>query len=723
MIAKVQPITTTRQVRGPFDYRLPDGMRHIRRGALLIVPFRRRRTLGVVVGLAETSEVDPSRLYEPTELLQLSLPDDLVDLGLWVGKQYCSTPARGLSLVLPPKRTASQPNTKAVVCAITEAGTSALHYGRLGSRQRGILSALEASGPTPSDQVLKTASASGQVLAKLVERELVTTAEAVDQMDTGANLPTRLERDDYPHLTDDQRGCLESINQAFDRGGMHNFLLHGVTGSGKTEVYLRAAERTLSVGRSVIVLVPEIALTSQTVKRFRERFGDAVCVLHSRISAKQRQSRWDALRGGSARICIGARSAIFSPVADLGLVVVDEEHDGSYKHEADPRYDARQVAKRRASQSGAVVVFGSATPRVESYSGFERLRLPDRVDGRRLPPVECVSMARTHSPLHPETRQALYEVCDRGEKAIVLLNRRGWANFVCCVDCGRVWGCRACDVSLVLHHDLGRLVCHHCGYAEQTPRQCPDCGSVSLKRQGSGTQRIESELSQLVGADAVMRLDSDTATSDQAVLEVLERFNGASPAILLGTQMVAKGHDFPQVTLAVVLNADETLRFPDFRSEERCFALVCQLAGRSGRGPSGGRVIVQAIDPAAEPLRYAESHDADGFLAQELQRRQALDYPPFSQLIRVVCSAFQSGREVEAANSVAAGARATASADAGLTVLGPAQLFRRKGRHRAQLLIKAFDTDAALACVDAAVSEASKKHSSQVAFSVDVDPQ
>jgi primosomal protein N' (replication factor Y) (superfamily II helicase) len=723
MIAKVQPITTARRLRGPFDYRLPEHMGDVRPGALLTVPFRRRRTLGVVVDLSETSEIDASKLHEPTELLQVSLPHELVSLGVWVGTQYCSTPARGLSLVLPPKRAATQAETQTALYAITDAGASALQNLRLGSRQHSVLSALQKHGPLQSAQLLKAAAASRPTLARLVDREFVTSSTAPQPQSVDGPAQRRPDGQDLG-LTESQRGCLYSIQSALDDGGMRNFLLHGVTGSGKTEVYLRAAERALSLGRSVIVLVPEIALTSQTVKRFRDRFGDTVCVLHSRVSASQRQKRWEMLRCGAAKICIGARSAIFSPVADLGLVVVDEEHDASYKHEGDPRYDARQVAQKRASQCGAVVVFGSATPRVESYSRFERLQLPDRVDGRSLPPVECVSMAQTHSPLHSVTRQALYEVCRRGEKAIVLLNRRGWANFICCADCGRVWGCRECDVSLVLHQHLAQLVCHHCGHAEKTPRQCPDCGSVSLKRQGSGTQRIESELSQLVGADAVMRLDSDTATSDKALSEVLERFENASPAILLGTQMVSKGHDFPQVTLAVVLNADATLRFPDFRSEERCFSLVCQLAGRSGRGPAGGRVIVQAIDPQAEPLRYAASHDADGFLYQELKRRQALDYPPYSQLIRVVCASAQSGREVEAANALASATKAFAySTDARLTVLGPAQLFRRRGRHRAQLLIKAFDQGAALDCVDEAVRDTSRKHSSQVAFSVDVDPQ
>ena len=391
-------------------------------------------------------------------------------------------------------------------------------------------------------------------------------------------------------------------------------LLHGVTGSGKTEVYLRSVAAALERGRSAIVLVPEIALTPQTAGRFVERFGDAVAIMHSQLSARERYDEWWRMRRGEARVCVGPRSAVFAPFDDLGLIVVDEEHDSSYKQEGDPRYDARVVAERRAELEGALLLAGSATPRPESQVRYERLELRERVDGRGLPPVEVVGMAGVAGPLHERTRQELDGVRRRGEKAIVLLNRRGWSNFLSCRLCGRVWECPDCDVTLVLHQAAGELACHHCGHRGRVPSECPDCGSVSVARHGAGTEQLERELEQVVAPLPVFRLDSDVAASS-GIAGVLRAFEAADAGVLVGTQMVAKGHDFPDVTLGVVLDADATLRFPDFRAEERTFALVAQLAGRSGRGERGGRVIVQALEPQARALCHAAGHDASGFLA------------------------------------------------------------------------------------------------------------
>ena len=379
-------------------------------------------------------------------------------------------------------------------------------------------------------------------------------------------------------------------------GGGRPLLLHGVTGSGKTEVYLRAVASALERGRSAIVLVPEIALTPQTAGRFVERFGDPVAVVHSRLAARERYDEWRRMRSGEARVCVGPRSAVFAPFDDLGLIVIDEEHDASYKQEGDPRYDARVVAERRAGEEGAVLLAGSATPRPESIVRYDRLRLASRVDGRRLPPVELVGMLGVPGALHERTRAALDGVRRRGEKAIVLLNRRGWSNFLSCRVCGRVWECPDCDVTLVLHRAADEMACHHCGHREPVPPACSDCGSASVARHGAGTEQLERELEELVRPLPVFRLDADvTAAGDSGA--VLRRFDAAPAGVLVGTQMVAKGHDFPAVTLAVVLDADATLRFPDFRAEERTFALVAQLAGRSGRGERGGEVIVQALDP------------------------------------------------------------------------------------------------------------------------------
>src|SRR5688500_11848568 len=432
--------------------------------------------------------------------------------------------------------------------------------------------------------------------------------------------------------------------------------------------------------------------------------------MHSSLSAGERFDEWSRMLAGEARICVGPRSAVFTPLADVGLIVVDEEHDPSYKQEGDPRYDARRVAERRAKQAGAVLVAGSATPRPESFERLERIRLPERVDGQRLPPVEIVGMLEAPGPLHPRTRDALEAVRRAEEKAIVLLNRRGWSNFLSCQVCGRVWKCPQCDVSLVLHRAAGSVSCHHCGHRDDVPRSCPDCGSTSVARHGLGTERLERDLEELMRPLPVIRLDADVSKVDEA----LRRFDAAPAGVLVGTQMVAKGHDFPDVTLGVVVDADSTLRFPDFRAEERTFALVAQLAGRSGRGSRAGKVTVQTAEPWAECLRPAAAHDADAFLEEDLARRGLLSYPPFATLIRVVCSSEEAGLELAACEAIR-------ERIDGLRVLGPAPLFRLKSRERAQLVVKATDRAAAVHAVRHAVEAEHARNG--VNFAVDVDPQ
>ena len=727
MIAKVEPLTSARALRGPFDYRLPQHMSGVDVGSMLVVPFGRRRMLGVVVDVAERSELAADRLLEPLAALERGVPDELLRLGLEVAADYCSTPARGLALVLPPGTgRGDRPGVRsrrALVADLTDEGRLLLSADeRLGHRQRAVLEEL-AGGPLPAAAVARSTGAGHATLRGLERRGLVT-LEWLERSRRPQISGLGPAHPDEARLTAAQEAALAAIVARMDgpSTGDRRLLLHGVTGSGKTEVYLRAAAAALDRGRSAIVLVPEIALTPQTAGRFRDRFGEQVALLHSKLPAGERYDEWVRLRRGDARVCVGPRSAIFAPVVDLGLVVIDEEHDSSYKQEGDPRYDARRVAARRAELSGAVLVAGSATPRPESYRSLRRLPLPARVDGRELPPVELVSTLGSAGRLHPRTRDALEEVRRRGEKAIVLLNRRGWSNFLGCQGCGRVWECPDCDVSLVVHRAAGRLSCHHCGHLERIPQSCPDCGSVSLARHGLGTERLEEELRELLAPLPIFRLDTDTAATASGTEDALRSFEAAGAGVLIGTQMVAKGHDFPSVTLGVVLDADATLRFPDFRAEERTFALVAQLAGRSGRGPRGGRVIVQALDVHAPVLRHAARHDAEGFLREELRRREALGYPPFADLIRVVCSSREAGPEWEAALAlrhliVGAGVPA-------VSVLGPADLFRRAGRERAQLVVKAPDRRAAVEAIRSAVDGAAADRAHKgVAFSVDVDPQ
>jgi primosomal protein N' (replication factor Y) len=725
-IAKVEPLLTTRSVRGPFDYRLPEGMDEVGVGSVLVIPFGRRRVKGVVVGLAETSDLPEDRLAEPLEALDAGVPPELVELGRWTGEEYCSTPARGLQLALPPgigtgadaRRVRAL--TELEVEATDEADEALTGGARLGVRQKAILRAL-AAGPRTAGELAAGAGADRGAIRRLEQRGLVRTTEVERR-----RRPPRAEVgavNEGVTLNQAQREAVAAITGALERGG--EFLLHGVTGSGKTEVYLEAARAALARGRGVIVLVPEIALTPQTVARFRRRFGERVALLHSKLPAGARYDEWRRLRSGEARICVGPRSAAFAPVGDVGLIVIDEEHDSSYKQEGDPRYDAREVARRRAADAGAVLVAGSATPRPESWRELDRIELPARVDGLALPPVEILDMrGGVRGPLHPRTLEALNEVRSAGGKAILMINRRGWATHLACRSCGRAWQCPNCDVSLVLHRGGGGrgvvMGCHHCGHAEPEPRSCPDCDSVTIARVGSGTERIESELAELLAPLEVFRLDSDSAGAG-AHAELLGRFERAQSGVLVGTQMVAKGHDFPEVTLGVVLDADGSLRLPDFRAEERTFALVTQLAGRCGRGPGGGRVLVQALAAGAPSLRRAVSHDSAGFLADELRRREELGYPPFSHVIDVIVAGADEGRVEAAARSLAEGIGA--ALPAGADLLGPAPLFRRRRRHRRRLLVKARDRRTAVAAVRGAVDGAVRGRALRdLAVAVDVDP-
>ncbi|MBI4897986.1 MAG: primosomal protein N' [Actinobacteria bacterium] len=726
-IAKVEPLTTARALRGPFDYRLPpELLDSVGVGSVLLVPFARRKVLGVVTALAETSDLPDDKLAEPIRALDAGVPPRLVELGLWVAEQYCSTPARGLSLVTPPGTgTGAGARVQGVrtelVARISADGLHALTDSttKLNDRQRRALEALLSSGEegVATADAERLTGADTAALRRLERRGLVSLEprerrRAPVHESVGA-LVSR------PELTSAQRNALSEISTALAHGH-GELLLHGVTGSGKTEVYLGAAESALAAGRGVIVMVPEIALTPQVVTRFSARFGERVAVLHSQLSAGERHDEWLRLSRGQADICVGPRSAVFAPIERLGLLIVDEEHDASYKQEGDPRYDAREVAEQRARLEGALLLSGSATPRAESWSRYRRLTLPERVDGRPLPAVELLDMNGVAGALHPQTSAALARVAADGEKAIVLLNRRGWSNFVSCRDCGHTWICPNCDVTLVLHMARGVVSCHHCGHRERVPDLCPECESSDVARHGVGTERLQNDLEQaLGGVTQILRLDADTAARE-GVTGVLAAFETADSGVLIGTQMVAKGHDFPDVTLGVVLDADSTLRFPDFRAEERTFALVAQLAGRSGRGPRGGRVLVQTTAPEARPLRFAERHDAAGFVQEELTRRQAFGYPPFSHIVKLQTASPEYAAAMAAAEKLAEAIGTPADG----RVLGPTPLFKRKGLERFQLEVKAVDREAVVGSVREAIELVARGAAARgVKFSVDVDPQ
>jgi primosomal protein N' (replication factor Y) len=509
-------------------------------------------------------------------------------------------------------------------------------------------------------------------------------------------------------LTPEQKTALTRIVAAMDAGS-GRFLLYGATGSGKTEVYLQTCAAALERGLGAIVLVPEIALTPQAVGRFQARFGDRIAVLHSGLTEAERRDERERIQSGEARVVVGARSAVFAPVRGLGLIVVDEEHDASYKQESDPRYDARTVAAKRAALEGAVAAFGSATPRPESWAALERLELGGRLIGK-LPPVRVVDLRREAGyPLSAPLLAELGKVAQGGGKAILLLNRRGLAPAIHCRTCGVTRRCPNCDIALTLH--AAGLHCHHCGHQEAAPELCPECGSAELARIGAGTQRLERELAARLPELELIRLDADTKDPSAA----LERFAAADRAVLLGTQMVAKGHHFEHVALAAVVDADTGMALPDFRAEERTFQLLTQLAGRSGRD-APGRVVIQTFQPDARAVELAARHDVERFLGGELDRREALGYPPYNHLVRIVVSGADAEKPMQAL--------AELKAALGDELLGPAPLLRLRGKHRAQLVAKT-DRPGSLAAraAKALAAAAPAMRKAGLTAVVDVDPQ
>ena len=457
-----------------------------------------------------------------------------------------------------------------------------------------------------------------------------------------------------PALTPGQESALAAIDRAREHACGEVVVVDGVTGSGKTELYLRAIEKTLAEGRTACVLVPEISLTPQTVGRFRGRFGDLVAVMHSRMSQGERYDQWDFIKSGAARVVVGARSALFTPLSNIGLIVIDEEHEGSYKQDSAPRYDAREVACWMVERSGGVLVMGSATPSIEALYACEqggswtKVDLPDRANGKPLPAVEVVDMAAefrggSRAMFSRKLVEGLRSELSLGRKAVLLLNQRGFAKFLLCRDCGFVPTCPSCDTSLTYHERGRMLVCHHCGHTEIAPAVCPECGSPYLKKFGAGTQRVEAELRALldgmpgVGPGVpIIRMDADTTSGKGAHERLLEQFAGSDAAVLLGTQMIAKGLDFEDVTLVGVINADTQLHLPDYRAAERTFSLIEQVAGRAGRADLPGRVLVQTYEADNVAIRAAATYDRERFLRAELPKRRILLYPPFVRMANVL---------------------------------------------------------------------------------------
>jgi primosomal protein N' (replication factor Y) len=536
-------------------------------------------------------------------------------------------------------------------------------------------------------------------------------------------------------LTREQQAATETIGAAIAARRAETFLLHGITGSGKTEVYLRAVAEALAQGRQALVLVPEIPLTHQILARLRGRFGDGLAVLHSGLTPNERLAQWERLRRGEVPIAVGARSALFAPMRDLGLIVMDEEHDSAYKSEEGFRYHARSLAARRARHESCPLVLGSATPSLETRYAAERgriqrLRLAHRIGSRPLPAVQLVDLAHERAGL-PRGRKlvlgatllrALRETLAQGAQSILFLNRRGFSTQIACVDCQHVARCKHCDIALTFHARAHVLRCHYCDFQAAPPERCPACGSEKAALLGIGTERVEEEVRAQLPDARVARLDRDTASRRGTVESVLRRLASGELDVLIGTQMVAKGHDFPGVRLVGVVNADLGLHLPDFRAAERTFQLLTQVAGRAGRGALPGRVILQTWSPDHYAIRPAASHDYERFYAAERSQREALRYPPFGRLALVRVAAEDEAAAAASAARLAEAARAAAGAE-GPEVLGPAPapIARLRGQHRFQVLLKHGRIEP-LRAVGRRVIEAAGKLPSAVRFSIDLNP-
>lgn len=535
-------------------------------------------------------------------------------------------------------------------------------------------------------------------------------------------------------LTSQQQSALDRIAEKLDEGKYAAFLLHGVTGSGKTEIYIRAMRAAIEKGKSALMLVPEISLTPMFARRLRAHFGDAVAILHSSLSEGERLDEWNRLRSGEARVCIGARSAVFAPLENIGLIVVDEEHESSYKQDETPRYHGRDTAIVRANRAGAVIILGSATPSMESYHNahtgkYTYLKLDERIGGRALAEVEIVDMTKVFEKhgrqqiFSDEMKAAIEENHRRGEQTLVLLNRRGYSAFLLCRSCGHRAGCVNCDVALTYHKYDQRLVCHYCGHQERIPRGCPACQGPYIQYIGEGTEQIEALLRELYPQLRISRLDRDTTRRRGAFEKLLGEFADGAVDLMVGTQMIAKGHDFPNVTLVCVISVDAGLGMPDFRAAERTFQLLTQVAGRAGRGDKPGRVLIQSYHTDHYALEFARLQNYEKFYDHEINFRRNAHYPPFQALINVLVKHADFAKASFVASELARLVK-QADAEKALRVLGPAPapLSRLKGEHRMQVLIKTRNRRQAREALDAAMDALKEAGQDLKLIAVEVDP-
>lgn len=700
-----------------FTYAVEDNLANpVVVGSRVVVPLRSGREVGVCVGLSDVSPLKrkPKPVLESPDLGP-AISRSLLDVCKWMSDYYVVPLGVTLRTVLPAALTgAEDPTPSRKVQRVVKIGAeipSLLQRDKVFARskqQRAVFELIESLGNrTTVEQLKSQLEFSPSVLKSLEKRGLVTVEEEEIERDPfaarGGISAARLEP------TPAQQHAIDAMANA-EKGEV--FLLHGITGSGKTLVYIELLRKIVSErGQTAIVLVPEIALTPQTVDRFRAAFGDRVAVLHSALSEGERYDAWLALKRGDKKIVVGARSAVFAPLENIGAIIVDEEHESSYKQGETPRYHAREVAIVRAKHEGAITVLGSATPSLESWANatsgkYKLLTLPDRVGGGRLPKIDVVDLRRIatdysgmaqggidygaviREPLH----DAIVECMARGEQSILLLNRRGYSSFIQCIDCGAVATCPHCSITLTHHRNPERLICHYCLHKEDPRPDCPRCGGRNLKQRGLGTQQVERLLCERFPSARVARMDVDTTSGKWAHTRILDRVATGEVDILLGTQMIAKGLDFPNVTLVGVVDADVGINLPDFRASERCFQLLSQVSGRAGRGEKGGRVLIQTRIPSHHAVRYAVAHDYVSFVRDELEGRVDPRYPPNVRLVNIVFSGLIEDSTARLAIHAGEWLReliATHAADE-ITVVGPAPcpIERIKRRWRWHVLLK-----------------------------------
>lgn len=707
-IARVVVDVPARALTEPFDYRVPDHLLgQVTVGVPVIVPFGPRRSVGYVVALAsESAFADRLRPIEAVAGTAV-FDEGALELAEWIAHEYVASLADALRLFLPPGSAPSvrrqSDGTWQVVgrqlgavtdtlVTLTPAG-EAFEPRANATLQRRVLEALRV-GPVTMGEMAAEYPSAGSAIRALERAGAVTCVERRRYRQPGA-----APRPSSGHvLTPQQAAAVATIAKVRSTGG-GVVLLDGVTGSGKTEVYLRAIEEVVAEGGSAVVLVPEISLTPQTVGRFRARLDDDVAVIHSRLSAGERFDQWQLALNGMVKVVVGARSALFAPLKDVRLVIIDEEHEPSYKQGQSPRYQARDVAERLCATRGATLVLGSATPCLESYERarvgtFHHVRLTERVGGGSPPEVQVVDMSAefesgNRSMYSRALQERLADVAERGEKAVLFLNRRGFASFLLCRECGFVPECTRCSVSLTYHERVGALRCHHCGAQESVPVTCPRCKSPYLRRFGAGTERAQSDLAALLPDVPIVRMDADTTTGTGGHERALAAFEAQRGAVLLGTQMIAKGLDYPDVTLVGVINADTSMHVPDFRAAERTFQLLEQVSGRAGRGVLPGHVVIQTYWPDHPAVHAVASRDLAMFYERERREREPLGYPPFGRLVNIGITGTDGAAVQAAAERVTRTVKRLCPPEWEVLGPSPAPLARIKDRWRWHALVKA----------------------------------